>query len=116
MKLQMKPGKTHLILIKELFLIKILTYQKNFLNSVFAVGRSLAGGSTNLLMPAIKKKYNNSELKNLKVLSIWPRSEGEIFNIFAHGFELNNITGLDLFSYSPYIKLGDMHNLKFNDV
>ena len=33
----------------------------------------------------------------------------------AHGFELNNITGLDLFSYSPYIKLGDMHNLKFND-
>ena len=48
-------------------------------------------------------------------MSIGPRAEGEIFNIFAHGFELNNITGLDLFSYSPYIKLGDMHNLKFND-
>ena len=89
--------------------------KKTSLNSVFAVGRSLAGGSTNLLMPAIKKKYNNSEFKNLKVLSIGPRAEGEIFNIFAHGFELNNITGLDLFSYSPYIKLGDMHNLKFND-
>ena len=83
--------------------------------SVFDIGRSLAGGSTNLLMKAIKKKYNKSELKNLKVLSIGPRAEGEIFNIFAHGFELKNITGLDLFSYSPLIKLGDMHNLEFND-
>jgi SAM-dependent methyltransferase len=89
--------------------------KKTSLKSVFAVGRSLAGGSTNLLLQAIKKKYNKSELKNLKVLSIGPRAEGEIFNIFAHGFELNNITGLDLFSYSPYIKLGDMHNLEFNN-
>jgi SAM-dependent methyltransferase len=89
--------------------------KKTSLKSVFAVGRSLAGGSTNLLLKAIKKKHNKSEFKNLKVLSIGPRAEGEIFNIFSHGFELNNITGLDLFSYSPYIKLGDMHNLEFND-
>tara|TARA_B110000259_G_C14016859_1_gene401624 strand:- start:155 stop:826 length:672 start_codon:yes stop_codon:yes gene_type:complete len=83
--------------------------------SVLDIGRSLAGGSTNLLLEAIKKKYNKSELKNLKVLSIGPRAEGEIFNVFAHGFELKNITGLDLFSYSPLIKLGDMHNLEFYD-
>lgn len=83
--------------------------------SLFDIGRSLAGGSTNLLIKAIKTKYNKSEFTNLKVLSIGPRAEGEIFNIFAHGFELKNITGLDLFSYSPLIQLGDMHNLKFKD-
>lgn len=83
--------------------------------SIFDIGRSLAGGSATLLLEAIKNKYSSSDLKNLKVLSIGPRAEGEIFNIFAHGFELKNIIGLDLFSYSPFIKLGDMHNLNFND-
>tara|TARA_B100000795_G_C22758484_1_gene422545 strand:+ start:233 stop:1009 length:777 start_codon:yes stop_codon:yes gene_type:complete len=89
--------------------------QKKTLKSILDIGRSLAGGSTNLLLNSIKKKYNKSELRNLKVLSIGPRAEGEIFNIFAHGFELKNIIGLDLFSYSPLIKLGDMHHLEFND-
>ena len=83
--------------------------------SILDIGRSLSGGSLNLLFPAIKKKYNKSEFKNLKVLSIGPRAEGEIFNIFSFGFELKNITGVDLFSYSPLIKLGDMHNLEFID-
>ncbi len=83
--------------------------------SILDIGRSLAGGSTNLLLEPAKKKYNKSQFKNLKVLSIGPRAEGEIFNIFAHGFEFKNIVGIDLFSYSPLIKLGDMHNLNFND-
>jgi len=93
--------------------IKLPKKPKRF--SVLDIGRSLAGGSANLLIEGIKKKFNKSDFKNLKVLSIGPRAEGEIFNLFAHGFELNNITGLDLFSYSPYIKLGDMHKLEFKD-
>lgn len=83
--------------------------------SIFDVGRSLAGGSTNLLLEPAKKKFNKSEFKKLKILSIGPRAEGEIFNIFAHGFEFKNIIGIDLFSYSPLIRLGDMHNLDFNN-
>jgi len=83
--------------------------------SVFEIGRSLAGGSANLLMKAVNKKYSKSEFKKLKVLSIGPRAEGEIYNIFAHGFELSNITGVDLFSYSKLIELGDMHNLQYKD-
>ena len=67
------------------------------------------------MLEAINKKYNQSELNNLKILSIGPRVEGEIFSIFAHGFELENIEGIDLFSYSPLIKLGDMNNFQFND-
>ena len=83
--------------------------------SVFDVGTSLAGGSANLLLEALKKKYKKSELRNLKVLSVGPRAEGEIFNIFSYGFELKNIVGVDLFSYSPLIELGDMHNLQFKN-
>ena len=42
--------------------------QKKTLKSILDIGRSLAGGSTNLLLNSIKKKYNKSQLKNLKVL------------------------------------------------
>ncbi len=82
---------------------------------IFGIAKNLDGSKLNLLLEAIKKKYLNSEFKNLKILSIGPRSEGEIFNLFANGFELKNIVGIDLFSYSPFIKLGDMHNLEFAD-
>jgi Methyltransferase domain len=51
----------------------------------------------------------------LKVLSIGPRTEAEIFNLWAYGFSLKNITGLDLISYSKYIQVGDMHNMPLND-
>jgi SAM-dependent methyltransferase len=48
-----------------------------------------------------------------KVLSIGPRSEAEIFRIWAHGYRLCNIRGLDLISYSPWIDLGDMHAMPY---
>ncbi len=83
--------------------------------SILDIGRSLAGGSASLLLKAIQKKYDKSDYKNLKILSVGPRAEGEIFNIFSHGFEFKNIKGVDLFSYSPLIDLGDMHNLNFDD-
>lgn len=54
-------------------------------------------------------------LADQKVLTIGPRTEGEIFNLVAHGFRRRNITGLDLISYSPTIQLGDMHSMPFPD-
>lgn len=50
-----------------------------------------------------------------KVLTIGPRTEGEIFCLAAYGFKLRNIRGLDLISYSPYIDIGDMHNMPYAD-
>jgi SAM-dependent methyltransferase len=47
------------------------------------------------------------------VLSIGPRSEGELFNLAAHGFVFSRIRGLDLISYSPRVALGDMHAAPF---
>ena len=53
--------------------------------------------------------------KDSKILTIGPRSEGEIFALIGYGFMPKNITGLDLISYSPWVKLGDMHKIPFED-
>src|SRR6185437_2693474 len=55
------------------------------------------------------------DVADLKVLSIGPRSEIEIFALLAFGFRAENITGLDLFSYSPFVDVGDMHSLPYAD-
>ena len=60
-----------------------------------------------------------SVLENLssdsKVLVIGPRNEEDILNLIGNGFKKKNIIGLDLISYSPMIKIGDMHNTEFDD-
>ncbi len=52
---------------------------------------------------------------NGKTLCIGPKNEGELLCYWAHGFKFKNITGVDLFSYSPKIKVMDLHDLKFAD-
>ena len=84
-------------------------------NKFLKIGLSIGGGKSNWLLEVVKSKYKIEDFKNLKVLSIGPRSEGEIFNLFANGFEFKNIVGIDLFSYSPLIKLSDMHDMKIDN-
>jgi SAM-dependent methyltransferase len=50
-----------------------------------------------------------------RILSIGPRTEGEIFNLMAHGFSPERIRGLDLISYSPFIDVGNMHDMPYAD-
>lgn len=50
-----------------------------------------------------------------KLLTIGPRAESEIFLARTLGFKKANIRGLDLISYSPYIDLGDMHDMPYED-
>lgn len=93
--------------------INLPAYPKR--KTFFDLGISHSGGKSNWLLKAIETKYFKKEYKKLKILSIGPRSEGEIFNLFANGFELKNIAGIDIFSYSPLIQLSDMHNIKLED-
>jgi SAM-dependent methyltransferase len=51
----------------------------------------------------------------LKVLTIGPRTEMEMFHLLALGFKPKNIYGLDLITYSDYIKAGDMHNIPYDN-
>jgi len=50
-----------------------------------------------------------------RVLSVGPRSEGELLSLAAHGFAWARIEGLDLISYSPKVRLGDMHRTPYRD-
>ncbi|SRR5258707_2838927 len=49
------------------------------------------------------------------ILSIGPRTEGELLNLVGHGFDRRRIRGVDLISYSPWVDLGDMHDLPYDD-
>jgi hypothetical protein len=49
------------------------------------------------------------------ILSIGPRTEGELLNLVGHGFDRKRIRGVDLISYSPWVDLGDMHDLPYDD-
>jgi SAM-dependent methyltransferase len=71
--------------------------------------------SNQLLRPlsVIEPVYSNPE--KLDVLSIGPRTEGEILNLVAHGFSRKKIKALDLFSYSSWIDVGDMHKMPYHD-
>jgi len=50
-----------------------------------------------------------------KILVIGPRNENDLFLLSAEGISFKNITGVDLITYSPYIKAGDMHSLEFQN-
>jgi len=51
--------------------------------------------------------------RHSRILFIGPRTENEILFLKALGYE--NVNAIDLISYSPYITLGDMHNIPFGD-
>jgi hypothetical protein len=53
------------------------------------------------------------DIRSVRVLSIGPRTEGELLNLLAYGFAWRNLRGLDLISYSPKIDLGDMHAMPY---
>jgi hypothetical protein len=53
--------------------------------------------------------------KNAKILTVGPRSEGELFSLVGYGFLPQNIRGLDLITFSPWVDLGDMHAMPYLD-
>lgn len=57
----------------------------------------------------------NKNRAEMDVLSIGPRSEIEIFGLLGAGFRMERIKAVDLFSYSPYVDTGDMHQLPYLD-
>jgi len=51
--------------------------------------------------------------KRTPILCIGPRAEGEL--LYLKGFGFKDIRGFDLMSYSPWVDLGDMHNMPYKD-
>lgn len=68
-----------------------------------------------LVNPLRGVEFVNRNAGKLKVLTVGPRSESELFSLIAAGFNPENITGLDLISYSDFVELGDMHAMPFDN-
>jgi SAM-dependent methyltransferase len=49
------------------------------------------------------------------VLVVGPRTEGELLAFLAHGFDRAHVKAVDLTTYSPWVDLGDMHDLPYAD-
>lgn len=50
-----------------------------------------------------------------KVLSVGCRFEADLLYLAAYGFKPENVRGLDLFSYSPWVDIGNMHSMPYAD-
>ena len=57
--------------------------------------------------------FQNRE--SMKVLCVGPRTEVEFFMLLGEGFSPQNLTGLDLMSYSEFVDVGDMHHMPYDD-
>lgn len=78
-------------------------------------GELSAPRSHTLIRPIVTIGHVQRNIRTLRILTIGPRVEGEIYNIIGYGFRSKNVVGLDLFSYSPYIRVGNMHHMDFAD-
>lgn len=67
---------------------------------------------SNVLSSLNSVRQNSSRMK---VLSIGARTEAEVFSLINAGFNINNIECVDLFSYTPLIKIGDVNQLNYAD-
>lgn len=73
------------------------------------------GRPNRLIRPlfAIDKVAYNAP--DLKALCVGPRTEMELLCLVGQGFKAENVRGLDLFSYSPWIDTGNMHDMPYTD-
>jgi len=75
-----------------------------------------AGSRSNrLIRPLSMIEKVIRRINRTTILSIGPRTEGEILNLIGHGFNRDYIRAVDLMSYSPWIELGDIHALPYKD-
>jgi SAM-dependent methyltransferase len=65
------------------------------------------GSRSEFFLNKLKKIETLDKIKKSKILIIGPRNEGELYNFYAKGFLMKNITAIDLISYSKKIKAYD---------
>ena len=88
----------------------VVNYNIEGLKSMWALQRPAA-----LINPLRSCEYIMARIGALDVLTVGPRTEAEIFVLLAAGFNPSRIRGLDLISYSPFVDVGDMHDMPYRD-
>jgi SAM-dependent methyltransferase len=77
--------------------------------------RSLYGANNRMNLLLFPLSVIETLQRDARILVIGPRNENDLYTLAGLGFSLANIVGLDLISYSPRIRLGDMHAIPFPD-
>lgn len=88
----------------------VIKYNVEGLKSMWALSRPAL-----LINPLSSCSYIMARRQGLDVLTVGPRTEAEIFALLAAGFNSAKIRGLDLISYSPFVDVGDMHDMPYQD-
>lgn len=71
-----------------------------------------SGQRSKFFLNNLKTIKNKNEIKMMDILIVGPRNEGELFNFYANNFNPEKVDAIDLFTYSPKIKLLDVSDLK----
>ena len=81
---------------------------------LFGIDLDFLGEKSSLFINYLNSiSFLHKARRDQHLLVIGPRNEAELFNFIGKGFNKNNISAIDLFSYSPMIETMDMHDLKF---
>ena len=59
-------------------------------------------------------KFSKDDYKKIKVLSVGPRNEGELYSLMSLGIKKKNITAIDVHSYSPLIQVSMLETADFS--
>jgi SAM-dependent methyltransferase len=86
-------------------------------NTIFhnLMGLVYASGTRVLSLIHPLTAIESLDRRTAKVLCVGPRTEGELFLLLGLGFNKTNIKALDLISYSPWVDLGDMHDMPYRE-
>jgi SAM-dependent methyltransferase len=84
---------------------------------LFNIGLNQGNPKSDMLIEPVNAVLSSriSAKIDAEVLSIGPRSLGEVLNIQSHGYQYKKIKAVDLFSISSKIDVGDIHNLPYAD-
>jgi hypothetical protein len=84
---------------------------------IFNIGLNQGNPKSDMIIEPVNAVLSSKIRKKMdvKVLTVGPRSLGEVLNIQAHGYQYKNISAIDLFSISSKIDVGDIHSLPYAD-
>ena len=94
---------------KNLESIRLLDYSKEN----FDIHNPLLTRINQIVIPL--SVLNSLDKTTSKILCIGCRFETELLLLEGYGFKKENIVGLDTFSYSDWVKCGNMHKMDFDD-
>jgi SAM-dependent methyltransferase len=120
--LQVKPICNFVFRIRFLFYARLLRRvrihedERAVLGNDYSIARVLRGRATDRILKLLRPLTAIDKLTaESKILSIGCRFEGDLLYLVGYGFPPENVRGMDMISYSPWIDVGNMHKMDYPD-